>query len=62
MPETKAIEAAWGQDVFHWPEFRALAERLGIPLETLTTEITIHIPFDGLATVWHTYRGGDTKE
>lgn len=48
-----------GHDVYHWPEFRALCERLGIAWELRTTHLVIEVPCDGLVTVRHEYRAGE---
>lgn len=40
-----------GLDVFHWPEFQALAKRLMIDVEAPIRRIAITVPFDGLVTV-----------
>jgi len=53
----KMYEAAI--DVYHWPEFIAFANRLGIPHEALTTKLTITLDEDGMATVAHEYHGAD---
>jgi len=52
-------EPVFGREVYHWPEFRAFAERLGLEYELPTTEITITIPLEGLVTIAHDYHGKD---
>lgn len=44
-----------GKTLWRWPEFIALAKRLGIPLGDLTLNLTIKIPARGMVTVEHTY-------
>ena len=65
MPDAKArkFEKPEGWDVYRWPEFIALAERLGIDLGTPTTILTIRIPLDDPVGIIHEYLGLDiTKE
>lgn len=38
------MKRATGLEVFQWPEFKALAERLGIKLKDTTECLTITIP------------------
>lgn len=49
------MEMVEGLTLWRWPEFIALAKRLGIPLDNLTTDVTICIPSRGMVTVEHTY-------
>jgi hypothetical protein len=51
-----------GLEVYHWPEFQAFANRLGIPLEAFTVDLFIEIPCDDLVKVFHVYRGVDGHE
>lgn len=39
------------REVFHWPEFRALVEKLGFRWEGPHRDITIHLPLEGLASI-----------
>lgn len=47
-------------DVFEWPEFRALAGRLGINLEMTTSILTIQLAGDRPVAIVHEYEAGDT--
>jgi len=47
-------------DVYEWPEFKALAERLGINLGVSTTVLTIQLAGDRLVVVDHQYEASDT--
>lgn len=38
------------REILGWPEFQALAKRLGIPLEKAFTTLTINIPVGGVVT------------
>lgn len=62
LPFTPPGPTAMGWDVYRWPEFWAFAERLGIPLELLTIDVTIHIPVEGPVVVTHHYQGADTTQ
>ena len=46
-----------GIEVYHWPEFKALAKRLGISHKLPTTNLTITIPIGGVVLVAHDYLG-----
>jgi hypothetical protein len=61
MPDPKKHEykMVTGFDVYHWPEFKAFAERLGIEYELLTTNVTITIPVEGVVVIAHDYHGRD---
>lgn len=52
-----------GLDVFHWPEFQALAKRLGIDVtdRVPTTSVTIEVPTKGIVRILHEYNGKDTE-
>lgn len=43
-----------GYEVYHWPEFIALAKRLGIPIELMTVDLSITLTVDKV-TVQHSY-------
>ncbi len=49
--KSREYEAPLGRDVFHWPEFQALAKRLMIDMTVPITEVTIKLPCEGLAVV-----------
>lgn len=49
-------------DVFEWPEFKALASRLGINLEMTTSVLTIQLAGDRPVAIVHEYEAGDTKK
>ena len=61
---TNITDIADGHDVWSWPEFIAFAERLGIDLrkETLTRNVVIFIPFDGIVTITQEYIGKNIQE
>jgi len=61
---TNITDLADGRDVWSWPEFIAFAERLGIDLrkETLTRDVIISIPCDGIVTVTQEYLGKNIQE
>ncbi len=45
------FEPAMGKDVFDWPEFTALAKRLGVRAPEFIQRMTIDIPIDGAVEV-----------
>jgi len=49
------------KEVWGWPEFKALCQRLGIP-ELPDRELTIHLDFEGIVYITHEYLGQDRKE
>lgn len=49
-------------DVMEWPEFRALAERLGINLGMATTVLTIQLAGDHPVVIDHQYEASDTTK
>lgn len=49
-----------GKDVLHWPEFLALAERLGIDVGEDTVELSIHLSQEEVL-VEKVSRGKDKK-
>lgn len=53
--EIQAIE------VYHWPEFIALMDRLGITYAAQTTKLTIILDVDDVVRVTHDYIGSDLK-
>lgn len=58
-PRALTHETALGYDVFRWPEFRALAERLMIDLESPVTVVTIRVPVDECVDVTVVSNGQD---
>lgn len=48
-----------GREVYHWPEFQAFANRLGIPLELFTVDLFIELPCDDYVKVFHVYHSVD---
>ena len=50
-PDRDKYQKPEGIDVFHWPEFKALAKRLMINLEEPITCISIILPCDAIAKV-----------
>ena len=59
MSEEKIEKAdcfADGYEVYNWPEFKALAKRLGIVWELPTSRVQIDIPVDGPVEITQTYR------
>lgn len=46
-----------GHQVFHWPEFQALAKRLGVDMNRKTKRLVIVLDIDEMATIDHTYVG-----
>lgn len=49
-------------DVFDWPEWHALALRLGIPTFDTTKAITIRLAVDEAVSVSHEFYGFDPNE
>ena len=60
-PEAKArnFADAGGYDLWRWPEWQALATRLGIDLGAPTTRLTISIPCDDSVKIVHEFNGLD---
>ena len=60
-PEAKArkFEFADGYDFWRWPEWQALAKRLGIDLGAPTTALTFHVKCNDLVRVVHEFTGMD---
>ncbi len=48
-------------NVYRSPEFQAFAERFGIAVGLRTTDLTIHLPTDGMMTVTQTYQASVDK-
>lgn len=46
-------------DVISWPEFRALADRLGVAPSLFTTGLVLLFPVDGVVMVEQEYIAGD---
>ncbi len=57
--KSKQYEIPCGRDVFHWPEFQALAKRLMIDVTMPITEVTIVLPCEESAMVTVERRGLD---
>jgi hypothetical protein len=55
-------QALPAREVFHWPEFIALAQRLGIDTSRPTTNLTLYLPADGVVEIRHEYHGQDQTE
>jgi hypothetical protein len=53
---------ALGHDVYHWPEFKAFATRLGIPWDLGTVFVTIELPLEGPVMITHKYQGETTED
>lgn len=51
-----------GRDVYHWPEFRALAERLGLAWDLATHGVRITLSADETVLIEQSYRGGDAAQ
>lgn len=51
-----------GNDVYHWPEFKAFAARLGIAWDMATTDLVIEMSLEKCVRITHTYRGTDTSD
>lgn len=60
--KTKLYKTPTGYDVFHWPEFQALAKRLMIDVDAPVTKITIKIPVEGLVSITSKTRGLDENK
>lgn len=50
-----------GEDVWQWPEFIALANRMGIELRHKTVSATITIPAGGIVTFTQTFYANDQQ-
>ncbi len=50
-----------GREVFFWPEFQALAKRLGVDVDLPIKEIGIHLIHDGDVTIKLEYLGEDKR-
>lgn len=48
-----------GHAVYHWPEFQAFAQRLGLMWNLRTIDVSIHIREGELVTIEHRYAGSD---
>ncbi len=51
IPDREKYERPIGRDVYFWPEFQALAERLLIDLSEPIIDITIHVPCDEIVVI-----------
>lgn len=49
-------------DVYHWPEFKAFAERLGLQYYLPSRSVRISMPFDGEVTIDHEYLAMEPEE
>lgn len=50
------------RDVMRWPEFRALAERLGIPLDARTTRLVLRLVVGDVVEIEHEFHGVDESK
>lgn len=50
-----------GYAVYHWPEFRAFMERLGVRWNLDTTRLSIHLNEGEMVRIDHQYAGRDTS-
>lgn len=50
-----------GIDVFFWPEFQALAKRLGVDVDLPIREVSLHLVCDGEAIIKLKYLGEDKR-
>lgn len=57
-----AVLLPLSQEVYHWPEFKAFAKRLGIAGDLPTTNIVIAMLMNEPVKVYHTYRGYDMQD
>lgn len=56
----RELSAVSGHELFQWPEWRALLDRLGVPADLRTTRIVIDSgDVDGLVSVVHYHQGVD---
>lgn len=46
-----------GYEVYHWPEFQALAKKLGIFYDLRTVSMTITLPVEGNVEIVQSYLG-----
>lgn len=51
-----------GWEVYHWPEFKALCERLGIAWGLPATSITIQLKYGSSPKITQEYLGRDLNE
>ncbi len=49
------MKAVLGTDVWKWPEFRALMDRLGVEERPLLRRVVLDICYDGVAEVTETF-------
>lgn len=61
-PKAVKYKYASGCEVFHWPEFQALAKRLMIDIEAPVVDVSIDIPLEGVVTITTETRGLDKTE
>jgi hypothetical protein len=50
-----------GYEVYHWPEFRALGERLGLVWGLPTRQVTLHLAYGKPASISQSYFGRDLE-
>ena len=64
VPDSEIVDIspAYVGDVFRWPEFKALATRLGIDLSRPTRHLIISIPYDDAVQITHEYLGVDNAD
>ncbi len=60
--EQREFQYAWGNEIFHWPEFLAFAKRLNINTTLPIQNVTIDLPCDNLASITLRYSGEDTQK
>lgn len=56
---SKSYDLPSSYEVFRWPEFIAFAKRLGIPLDLLILDVSIHLVFREAVTIDLKLRGED---
>jgi hypothetical protein len=49
-----------GYAVYHWPEFKAFAKRMGFLYDLATVDVTIRLKEGEAVIIQHTYAGHDT--
>lgn len=63
MSNYRSVCGVEGEEVYYWPEFIALARRLGFIVEARTTQVQIILGCGEIAKVRHEYNLGDgTKD
>lgn len=62
LPNPIGKNATGGYGVFHWPEFIAFANRLGLPLDQRIKALTIYIEVDSPVEIDAKFFAVDMKE